>query len=143
MPVASARAVKCTPEECRTIAKKALVLHPVLKKPEALTERARLFQALGNETRLKIIGLFNVRELCACEVTAAIRGAPSTVTHHLRILEDAGLIASRQEGKFTLYSVNAELLAKHRVFATGIQAAGKPCNRSPSDRPPFRSRPHT
>lgn len=108
--------MKCTPEECRRVAKKAINLHPALKDPAVIAERARVFQALGNEVRLKIVGLLAVRELCVCDIVTALDGAASTLAHHLRMLEDAGVLRSREEGKFTLCSLNIELLRKHRVF---------------------------
>ncbi|HEV2274721.1 MAG TPA: metalloregulator ArsR/SmtB family transcription factor [Acidobacteriaceae bacterium] len=118
MPVAKAAAAKSTPEECRRIAKQALARHSVLKSPDALCARARLFQALGNETRLKIIALFSTQELCVCDIISAIGGAASTVAHHLRILEDADLVTSRQQGKFTLYTANLALIEKHSVLTS-------------------------
>ncbi|MCL4371396.1 MAG: hypothetical protein M1380_10920 [Chloroflexi bacterium] len=59
--MATARSVarKCTTEECKLIAKRASALHPLLDDQHGITERARLFQALGNETRLQILGLLS------------------------------------------------------------------------------------
>lgn len=116
MPVAESPVKSCTADECRRIAKKAIELHPVLQDPTRITERARLFQALGNETRLKIVGLFAVRELCVCDIGAALKMPASTLAHHLRMLEEASVIARREDGKFTLYSLQVEVLRKHRVF---------------------------
>jgi len=108
--------VKCTAEECRRTVEMARALHPILDDPRAVADRARIFQALGNETRLQILGLLSVREMCVCNLVAALGGAASTVAHHLRMLEDAGLITARQEGKFTLYSLDEAPLRHHRVF---------------------------
>lgn len=116
MPNAAAPQVRCVSKECRTVGKKAIELHPVLKDPVILASRARVFQAFGNEVRLKIISLFAEQELCVCDIVTAMGGAASTLIHHLRMLEDAGVITGRKEGRFTLYSLNVELLKKHRVF---------------------------
>ena len=116
MPVAPEPQVKCTPGECRHVVKKANELHPVLRDPTIIAERAHIFQALGNETRLKILGLLAVQELCVCDIVTAMGRASSTLAHHIRMLEDAGVIKSREEGKFTLYSLNVGLLRKHRIF---------------------------
>ena len=110
------QAKSCTPDECCRIAKKAIELHPVLEEPTLIAERARVFRALGNETRLKIVGLFAVRELCVCDIVAALTVPASTLAHHLRMLEEASVITRREEGRFTLYSLNVEVLSKHRVF---------------------------
>lgn len=116
MAVAQPLIIKCTPQECRHIAKQAAEAHPLLTDETLLHERARTFQALGNETRLRILATLSVQELCACDIVAALGGAAATVAFHLRMLEDAGLISSRQTGKFTLYRLNRELLSEHRVF---------------------------
>lgn len=112
--------VKCTTEECRLIAKKAKDTLPVLADDEQIQQRAKLFQALGNETRLHIIGLLAVQEMCACDIVEGLNGAASTITHHLRMLEDGGVILSRRVGKFTIYSLNEDLLTRHRVFDDSI-----------------------
>lgn len=108
--------VKCTTEECRRIAKTARTNHVILADETLIAKRARLFQALGNETRLHILGFLSVQEMCACDIVEALEGAASTITHHLRMLDDGGLISSRRVGKFTLYSLNNDILKKHRVF---------------------------
>jgi DNA-binding transcriptional ArsR family regulator len=107
---------KCTTEECRLIAKTAKTYHMILSDEELIAKRARLFQALGNETRLRILGLLSVQEMCTCDIVEALEAAASTISHHLRMLEDGGLISSRRVGKFTLYSIYAEVLKRHRVF---------------------------
>lgn len=107
---------KCSPDQCRHIVKKAHSLHPVLNDAKTVERRARLFQALGNETRIKILGLLYVQEMCVCDIVAALGAAASTIAHHLRMLEDAGLISTRQDRKFTIYSVNLEAATKHRVL---------------------------
>lgn len=107
---------KCTPDECRHIAKQSSVTHMVLADERQLKGRALLFQALGNETRLKILGLLSVRELCACDIVEALGAAATTIAFHLHILEDADLITSRKAGKFTLYQLDGGELEWHRVF---------------------------
>lgn len=107
---------KCTTNQCRQIAKQASATHTALADEQKLKGKALLFQALGNETRLKILGVLSVQELCTCDIVETMNGAASTVAFHLRILEDAGLITSRQVGKFTLYQLKGGALEWHRVF---------------------------
>lgn len=107
---------KCTPDECKYIAKQAMTTNMLLSNDRQLKERALLFQALGNETRLKILGLLSVQELCTCDIVAGLDGATSTITFHLRILEASGLVTSRRVSKFTLYQLNSGPLELHRVF---------------------------
>ncbi len=108
--------VKCTAEECERTVAMARDLHPILDDLRAVSDRARVFQALGNETRLQILGLLSVRDMCACNLVEALDIAGSTLAHHLRMLEDAGLVSARQEGKFTIYALNETPLRQHRVL---------------------------
>ena len=108
--------IKCTTEECQMIDKQARDAYPVLDDDLLVKQRSRLFQALGNETRLRILGMLSMQEMCACDIIAGLSGAASTITHHLRMLEDGGLIHSRRVGKFTIYSLDEVLIAKHQVF---------------------------
>lgn len=108
--------MKCSPEECRSIAKKAYATHPLLTDEQELKQRALLFQALGNETRLKILAMLVVQELCVCDIVRAVGGAATTMAYHLKMLEDAGVITSRETSRFTFYTLNCELLERHRVF---------------------------
>jgi len=112
--------VKYSAEECRRVAELARTLNPILGDPNAIAERARIFQALGNETRLQILGLLSVRETCVCNIVKVLGGAASTIAHHLRMLEDAGLITAKQDGKFTIYALNEAILIKHRVFEVNV-----------------------
>lgn len=79
-------------------------------------KQARVFSALGNETRLKILRLLLGCEMCVSDIIENIGGAASTVAHHLHTLEDAGLILSQRHGRSTFYTVRREELAKYHAF---------------------------
>jgi ArsR family transcriptional regulator len=66
---------------------------------------SKLLKALSDPTRLKIMELLNKGEICACEFVPLTKKAQPTVSQHLRILENAGIIKSRKEGKSVIYSV--------------------------------------
>jgi len=70
---------------------------------ETLEKKCRFFKALADETRIKIIKLLKVREMCVCEVMIALGITQSTTSHHLGILENAGLVKDRKEGKWVFY----------------------------------------
>ncbi len=68
--------------------------------PEAL---ARV-KALADEHRLLVVALLKRRpELCACEIQAATGLTHATVSHHMNVLRDAGLVRARKEGKWMYY----------------------------------------
>mgnify|MGYP000533245100 CR=1 FL=1 len=72
---------------------------------EAADKQSRLFKALADETRLRILKLLEVREMCVCEVMVALSLTQPTASHHLGILENAGLVKDRKEGKWVFYSI--------------------------------------
>lgn len=92
-------------EQMHEAIKQSLTLLPVLSDEEELRKRALLFKALGDETRLKIIGILKVQETCLCELVAGLGVPSSTLTHHLQILERGGVVRSRKEKKFTIFSL--------------------------------------
>ena len=85
--------------------------------PNAEVERrAKVFSALGNETRLQILRLLLSGDMCVSDIVESVGGAAPTVAHHLRTLEDAGLVVSRRDGKSTYYAVQKEELSKYHIF---------------------------
>ena len=66
-------------------------------------EPAQLFQALADETRIRIIKLLSEGERRVDDLTQALALAQSTVSHHLRILKEAGLIQGERRGRATYY----------------------------------------
>lgn len=68
----------------------------------------RAFKALGDKNRLAIVKMLEVKPMCVCEITAALELAPSTVSKHLSLLNDAGLIQDLKEGKWVNYSLMSD-----------------------------------
>lgn len=64
-----------------------------------------VFRAVGDPTRARIVKLLESGELCVCQIQAAVGLAPSTVSKHLSILRQAGLVEDRQEGRWAYYSL--------------------------------------
>jgi ArsR family transcriptional regulator len=75
--------------------------------------KSRIFKALADGTRLRIIGLLTAREMCVCEVMVALHLTQPTASHHLRILENVGLVKDRKEGKWVFYSLSNPKLIKN------------------------------
>ncbi len=67
------------------------------------SDAARLFGALSDTTRLRLLMALRDGELCACQLIALAGLAPSTVSKHLALLREAGLVASRKEGRWVHY----------------------------------------
>jgi DNA-binding transcriptional ArsR family regulator len=67
--------------------------------------QSRLFKALSDPTRLRILTLLSIREMCVCEIMVALDLTQPTASHHLGILEAVGLVEDRREGKWVFYSL--------------------------------------
>ena len=63
------------------------------------------FAALGDATRLRMLKIIADEELCSCEVMAALELTQPTTSHHLGILERAGVLSSRRAGKWVFYKI--------------------------------------
>ena len=81
-------------------------------------KQSKYFKALSDEKRIRILKLLTVREMCVCELMIALDTTQPNLSHHLKILENQGLITRRKEGKWAYYSLTnpkdiEQLLKKH------------------------------
>jgi ArsR family transcriptional regulator len=84
-----------------------LVCTKVKRIDEEETDREiTVFKAAADATRLRILKLLAGGELCICEIMLALKKPQSSISHNLSILEDAGLIKERKEGKWCLYRIS-------------------------------------
>ena len=73
-----------------------------------LATLAEQYKALGDETRLRLmnsVAQSEDSEACVCDLTPATGLAQSTVSHHLKILVDSGLLTRTQRGKWAYYAL--------------------------------------
>jgi ArsR family transcriptional regulator len=67
---------------------------------------APVFKALGDPVRLRMASMIASRpELCVCEITPAFDLSSGTISHHLKILREAGLVDCERRGTFVYYSI--------------------------------------
>jgi len=67
---------------------------------------AQVFKALGDPVRLRLVSLIGAREggeVCVCDLTAAFDLTQPTISHHLKVLRDAGIIDSERRGTWVYY----------------------------------------
>lgn len=69
-------------------------------------EGVKIFKSLSDINRLKIIDLRSHGEKCACEILKNFDFTQPTLSHHMKILLDCGLISCRKDGLWTYYSLN-------------------------------------
>jgi ArsR family transcriptional regulator len=81
---------------------------------EIAVELARGFKALGDPARLRLLSLIAARaggEVCVCELTDAFTLTGPTISHHLKVLREAGLVDSQRRGTWVYYRVVPARLA--------------------------------
>src|SRR6266508_3196789 len=66
----------------------------------------RLFRALGDETRLRLLEQLHGGEQCVCDLTDELEASQSRLSFHLKTLKDAGLVTDRREGRWVYYAIN-------------------------------------
>ena len=71
-------------------------------------DNAKIFKALCDENRLMILEMLQSGEKCACKILEKMQIAQSTLSHHMKILVDSGIVLARKEGKWTHYSFSIE-----------------------------------
>lgn len=76
--------------------------------PTGYQENAKVFKAFCDENRLIILEMLQSGEKCACKLLEALNISQSTLSHHMKILCDSGIVSSRKEGKWTHYSISPE-----------------------------------
>ena len=77
----------------------------------------KIFKALGDKNRLRIVKMLQQRSLCVCEMTAVLELATSTVSAHLSLLKEAEFIYDEKDGKWVDYHLNTQ---SKNLFVTGL-----------------------
>jgi ArsR family transcriptional regulator len=71
-----------------------------------IEEKTKIFKALSDSNRLRILKMLQTKSLCVCEITDVLRLATSTVSKHLSILKSTGFIIETKDGKWVNYLIN-------------------------------------
>ena len=109
-------------EELRSLARR-------VSQEADLPPAAEVFAALSNPDRLVILRLLAPRELCVCEISFALQMTQPTTSHHLGILERAGLVEAQPKGKWTFYRIPDRRVL--RLVEAGIGLAHRRPGESP------------
>ena len=90
-----------------------------LQQNQSVAERrekaVKIFKALGDESRIEIIELLRSGTKCGCELLNALNIGQPTLSHHMHILCDAGLVDACKDGKKTLYSLSKDGLKELKI----------------------------
>lgn len=78
-------------------------------------DAAKICRALGDPNRLQIVQMLSGGEMCACRLLEHFQITQPTLSHHMKILCECGLVDTRREGKWSHYSLNCGTLADFKV----------------------------
>ena len=85
----------------------------------------RVFHALSDLKRLRILEILRSGECCVCDLAASLDIRQSLLSFHLRTLRDAGLVNDRKEGRWVHYALNEDVLAEARDHVQGLASDAK------------------
>lgn len=84
------------------------------------TTHVGLFKALADVNRLMIVDMLSCGELCACNILEKFHITQPTLSHHMKILCECGLVNGRRNGKWMHYTLNEETVRDFKAFLCSI-----------------------
>lgn len=90
-------------------------------------EQANIFKSLSEPNRLMILDMLSCGEICACKILEKLNVTQPTLSHHMKILCDCGLVNGRREGKWMHYSLNVENIKKIKQVLNEITSDSENC----------------
>ena len=94
---------------------------------ENCLEYVKVFKALGDTKRAMIVDMLSCGELCACMILEKFEMSQSTLSHHMKLLCECGLVKGREEGKWTYYSLNPVTITNTKRFFDSITSDKETC----------------
>lgn len=82
---------------------------------------ALICKALSDANRLKIVEMLSYGEKCGCKLLEAFDITQPTLSHHMKILEESGLVNGEKQGKWTHYSLCCETLKEFKNFIASLE----------------------
>jgi ArsR family transcriptional regulator len=101
---------------------------PLVREPVAegaAVGLAQVFRALGDPVRLRLVSLIGAHqggEACVCDLNAAFRLSQPTISHHLKVLREAGIITSERRGTWVYYRLVPVALERMAVLLSALPA---------------------
>ena len=82
-----------------------------------------IFKALSDENRIRILKMLHSGEKCACKLLEEMHITQPTLSHHMKILCDCGLVNVRKDGKWNHYSLNCDTLREFQDFIGSLDCS--------------------
>jgi ArsR family transcriptional regulator len=90
-------------------------------------ESTKVFKALGDPKRAMIVDMLSCGELCACKILEKFEMSQSTLSHHMKLLCECGIVRARAEGKWTFYSLDEDTVVKTKRFLSALTSDKENC----------------
>lgn len=90
-------------------------------------EYVPVFKAISDESRLKIINMLSCGKMCACDILEKFDISQSTLSYHMKILTDSGLINVTRDGQWMRYEINKDRVDMALSFLTEITSHQQNC----------------
>jgi ArsR family transcriptional regulator len=90
-------------------------------------ENSKIIKAMSDSNRLKIIDILSCGERCACDILEYFDFTQPTLSHHMKVLMDCGLVACRKEGLWSYYSLNSANCSKLIIFLMNLVTETDEC----------------
>ena len=96
-------------------------------KNPRLNEQVRLLSAIADPTRMRIVEMLSgaCDSICVCDITTQFDLGQPTISHHLRVLRDAGLVSSEKRGLWVYYSLNRPAFEELAGYLNGLLSAAR------------------
>ena len=86
-----------------------------------------LFKTLADETRLKIVDMLSCGELCACDILKSFHITQPTLSYHMKILTECGIVNADRRGAWMYYTLNGETVKRITAYWSQITSDKKDC----------------
>lgn len=88
---------------------------------------SKIFAALSEPTRLKILDILSCREMCACSILESLPVSQSTLSHHMKVLMECGLVSGRKDATWMYYTIRPERVAQLQKYLDFLMNPKEDC----------------
>lgn len=90
-------------------------------------EYSRVLKAIADANRLKILDILSCGEQCACDIQQYFEFSQPTLSHHMKILMESGLVIARKEGTWMKYRLDLQRVNQMMYFIMGVVTPKEEC----------------